>query len=121
MRLQEIQRLLRSFMPGIRIIKTRHERHEALEIVFIDAMYAGYRIIIREIWIGSVLKRYGYQLLHGETPLLRYDNAPHHPELDTSPHHRHIGSHVEPLKDYSLEAFLEESCRLMDMSCRRPG
>lgn len=96
-------------MPGIRAVKTRHERQGVLETVFIDAVYASYRIVIRETWVNGVLKRYGYQLLYGGTPLLRYDNTPYHPELDTFPHHRHVGSRVEPLRDYSLEALFRES------------
>ena len=46
---------------------------------------------------------------HGNKPLLRYDNAPHHPEIETHPHHKHVGDRVEPLHDHSLEALLEEA------------
>lgn len=34
--------------------------------------------------------RYAYQLLQGDQPILRWDNAPHHPELIVNyPHHVH--------------------------------
>ena len=42
--------------------------------------------------------------------IVRYDNAPHHPELDTCPDHKHLGpselaiAHPRP----SLNAFLAE-------------
>ena len=52
---------------------------------------------------------YGYQLLVDDKPLLRYDNAPHHPEIETFPHHKHVGDRVEPLHSPSIEAFLEEA------------
>jgi len=37
--------------------------------------------------------------------VLRYDNAPHHKELPTFPHHKHEGDKVEALYDYSIESF----------------
>ena len=36
--------------------------------------------------------RYHYQELSGF--VLRYDNAPHHPEVETHPDHKHIGDDV---------------------------
>ena len=47
--------------------------------------------------------------------VVRYDNAPHHPELDTFPDHKHLGpsevavAHPRP----SLSAFLSEVRRLV--------
>ena len=34
------------------------------------------------------LKRYSFQL-YGDRPILRWDNAPHYPDLLNSPHHFH--------------------------------
>ena len=45
-----------------------------------------------QIWINhSPLRtRYSYQLFGEERPILRWDNAPHHPELpENFPHHFH--------------------------------
>jgi len=33
---------------------------------------------------------YTYQYIRGGEALLRYDNAPHHPDLPTFPHHKHV-------------------------------
>ena len=33
---------------------------------------------------------YIYQYISGEEAIFRYDNAPHHPDLPTFPHHRHV-------------------------------
>lgn len=38
--------------------------------------------------------RYHYQSADGRM-LFRYDNAPHHPEIATYPHHVHVGDWVE--------------------------
>ena len=37
--------------------------------------------------------RYHWQASAGNV-ILRYDNAPHHPELETFPHHKHLGSRL---------------------------
>lgn len=34
---------------------------------------------------------YAYTYLRGGERVFRYDNAPHHPEIPTHPHHKHLG------------------------------
>ena len=34
---------------------------------------------------------YAYTYLRDDQRVFRYDNAPHHPEVATHPHHKHIG------------------------------
>jgi hypothetical protein len=34
---------------------------------------------------------YAYTYLRNDQCVFRYDNAPHHPEISTHPHHKHIG------------------------------
>ena len=34
---------------------------------------------------------YVYQYISGGEAVFRYDNAPHHPDLPTFPHHKHVG------------------------------
>ena len=70
-----------------------------------------YKIFISELLIkGSVIK-YSYTLLYGEYDekvILRYDNAPHHPYIETFPHHKHKNDKVKPLKNHSIDSFIEE-------------
>lgn len=40
--------------------------------------------------------------------LLRWDNAPHHPEIPTHPDHRHEGGQVAPSSRASIEEVLAE-------------
>ena len=35
---------------------------------------------------------YAYAYVSGDRHIFRYDNAPHHPELFTHPHHKHVGT-----------------------------
>ncbi len=56
-------------------------------------------------WEKSVV--YGYYMRisnHVEW----WDNRPHHPEISTFPHHRHIGDRVEKLENPDLSAFIEK-------------
>ena len=38
----------------------------------------------------------------------RYDNAKHHPEIETYPHHKHTPEGIEPSKEPSIEDVLDE-------------
>lgn len=40
--------------------------------------------------------------------LFRYDNAPHHPEIDTHPHHKHTPDRIIPSSMPSLQDILNE-------------
>jgi hypothetical protein len=40
--------------------------------------------------------------------LLRWDNAPHHPEILTHPHHKHDGERIGPAARVSIEDVLAE-------------
>ena len=40
--------------------------------------------------------------------LFRYDNAPHHPEIDTHPHHKHTPDKITPSSMPSLQYILNE-------------
>lgn len=54
------------------------------------------------IWLSY---RYHFQSVD---LLLRYDDAPHHPELATHPEHRHQGTGVGAGRHPDLEVFLQE-------------
>ena len=81
----------------------------------VEAKIGSYTLLVREIWIKNTLTRYGYQLLRNRSHVLRYDNAPHHPEVPTFPHNKHVGDDVEPLENPSLEKFLEEAKQIVDL------
>lgn len=48
-------------------------------------------LIVRHFNIVKTRYVYHYQQSDG-TLIFRYDSAPHHPELPTFPHHKHLGS-----------------------------
>jgi len=77
-----------------------------------------YRVVVTELLSDGAVKKYSYTLLIDDKPILRYDNAPHHPEIATFPHHKHVGGRVESLFDSSLEAFLKEARILIEQAER---
>jgi len=40
--------------------------------------------------------------------LIRWDNAPHHPEVPTHPNHKHEGEQINPSVRVSVEEVLNE-------------
>ena len=52
--------------------------------------------------------RYSYHYQKGDRLIFRYDNAPHHPELPTFPHHKHVGDRVEPCQEPDFHDVLRE-------------
>jgi hypothetical protein len=48
-----------------------------------------------------------YQDANGQL-VLRYDNAPHHPEISTHPHHKHIEDRIESAQVPDLSDVLRE-------------
>lgn len=65
-------------------------------------------IEIFQFYLKSVLLKYSYVYIMENKSILRFDNAPHHNELETFPDHKHIEEKVEELKDPSLKAFMAE-------------
>jgi hypothetical protein len=69
-----------------------------------------------EISEAIVLSADGLQWLsyryHYQDPLgalvLRYDNTPHHPEISSHPHHKHVGEQVVASARPALEDVLQE-------------
>jgi len=49
------------------------------------------KLHIREAWDDETLLRYAYYWLKQNDELrIGWDNAPHHPEVSTHPHHKHV-------------------------------
>ncbi len=52
---------------------------------------------------------YAYAYLRENQCLFRYDNAPHHPEIITYPHHKHIGENkLAPTEQPAIQQVLNE-------------
>ncbi|HUM72160.1 MAG TPA: DUF6516 family protein [Chloroflexota bacterium] len=69
-------------------------------------------ILYRDGQLIKLRYAYHYQNKAGDV-VFRYDNAPHYPNLITYPHHKHIGSVVEPAKMPDLSEVLREIEQLL--------
>ena len=71
-------------------------------------MVEGSMLHVREA-LFSHTSKYSY---HWQTPtgelVLRWDNAPHHPEIPTHPDHKHEGEQIGPSERASIENVLVE-------------
>ncbi|MCE4619396.1 MAG: DUF6516 family protein [Desulfurococcales archaeon] len=74
----------------------------------LQAVKRDFRAFISELILGGSIAKYSYTLLYNERAILRYDNAPHHPHIETFPHHKHEHDKVVPLPDHSVDAFIKE-------------
>ena len=66
------------------------------------------KLFVRE-YVDETERRYSYHWQTQENRLIRrWDNAPHHPQLDTFPSHCHQEGVLAPSAVMSLEEVLEE-------------
>ena len=64
---------------------------------FLDRSFLDiYEVVSTELGY-PVRVHYSYNYVRGTTCIFRYDNAPHHPEVVTHPHHKHIEGHAKAL------------------------
>ncbi|MCG7850476.1 MAG: DUF6516 family protein [ANME-2 cluster archaeon] len=70
----------------------------------------GYSLNFMEyILIGKQRPKYRFNLSDSKGKLIfRYDNAPHHIEISTYPHHKHIGKQVKSSEEIRLAEVISE-------------
>jgi len=79
-------------------------------VFFWDGSYLDiYEVVSTELGY-PVRVHYSYTYLRESRRVFRYDNAPHHPEIATHPHHKHIGvaDRLAPADQPSLSQVLAE-------------
>jgi hypothetical protein len=98
----EIERLDFDELSGRQgIIEGRLKFHDGSLLDFDEV------IIFRNEQIIKLRYAYHYQNESGKV-IFRYDNAPHYPNILTYPHHKHVGSAVEPAQVLDLSEILRE-------------
>lgn len=98
----EIERLDFDELSGRQgIIEGRLKFHDGSLLDFDEV------IIFRNEQIIKLRYAYHYQKESGKV-ILRYDNAPHYSNILTYPHHKHVGSAVEPAQVLDLSEILRE-------------
>jgi hypothetical protein len=69
-------------------------------------------LVVEEGVLSWISYRYHWQHANGRL-ILRYDNAPHHPEVESSPHHKHVGETVVASERPALPVLLAEIQRIL--------
>jgi len=100
---------LRSY-PALIIAIPQYEqriRGSVEQIKAVARLTNGSRLYINEVWLDGKLGKYAYYWLTPTDAVIRgWDNAPHHPEIDTYPHHTHQSGDVQPSQIRSLDDVL---------------
>ncbi len=112
--LRSINELLGEFKPVARVVEHYIDEGAGVKYtnarVFLRGLNA--LLVLREYWQGETLAIYGYYIRIGGQEEW-WDNRPHHSEIDTFPHHRHVGEKVSSLQNPALEEFLRRARELL--------
>ena len=57
--------------------------------------------------------RYAYHISKGSELVIRWDNAPHHKQIKTFPHHKHVGETILESGEMTIEVVLKELERII--------
>ena len=55
-----------------------------------------------------VTRRYAYHVFDGDTMIVRWDNAPHHRDISTFPHHKHVSGEIVESEEMRIGSALVE-------------
>lgn len=79
------------------------------EVLFSDGSRLVFFEFLRSTLTGLVREKYRYHFMDAVNQLIfRYDNAPHHPQVATFPHHKHQPSGVTECLEPGFEQALAE-------------
>jgi hypothetical protein len=80
-----------------------------------DSFLDLYEVVSTEIGY-PIRVSYAYTYVRNGSRIFRYDNAPHHPEIITHPHHKHIGqdNRLAPADQPTLNQVMSEVAGWLD-------
>ena len=111
--LDEIEKLIKDdhlviFSDFQRIYTSLNTAYLKAKVRFIDNSFLGiFYHILDENGLFSFDYRYHYMNAKN-TLIFRYDNAPHHPEVKSFPHHKHTFSEMEESEMPNIKDILSE-------------
>ncbi len=53
-------------------------------------------------------RRYAYHVFDADAMVMRWDNAPHHRDISTFPHHKHMGEEIAESEEMQISDVLAE-------------
>ena len=93
----------------------KEERKKSLYLRSCKVILDDFSILyIKEVWKGQKLLKYSYYWFTANNKLIMgWDNAHHHNELKSFPHHRHKESGVESSTEKNLEDVIEHIGKIL--------
>lgn len=91
------------------MVGSEHKGHIEGEIVFIKDNRLDFFELFEEKENTLKTLKYRFQYMKINEMIFRYDNAPHHADLETFPHHKHIKEAVLPSNKVNLLDVLDEN------------
>ena len=91
------------------VVKYEHRLKESVEqfkaiVELVDGSY----LRINEVWLNGELEKYAYYWLTPTDSIIQgWDNAPHHLEISTYPHHTHTKNRISVSQVRSLADVLD--------------
>ncbi len=110
-RVETVTELLKSsFQAPVRLLKLEIANNSPATGAFKLRVFFTESIIIDiyEYLKNGYTHKYSYSLIIEEHCVLRYDNAPHHKEISTYPHHKHINERITELYSPDIRSFISE-------------
>jgi len=91
------------FGPGAKTVYLRGQ------LTIIDSSTLEIAMFATESRGTLTVDKYRLHYMNGAGQMLfRYDNSPHHPEIDTHPHHKHTPDQIIPSNMPSIQDILNE-------------
>ncbi len=113
-------------MPVKDLILVLNNSKIVKEVLFVDFDGVGdyyrlkMRVELKNSWILQIwehktpeIRRYAYHIFNNSSTIIRWDNAPHHTDIKTFPHHKHVGDKIEESQEMDLFKVLKELERMM--------
>jgi hypothetical protein len=113
---QDIEHLLQTF-PTIQTytlnqkIHSRSQGYISGTIIFKNSTRLDF-MEVKHIEIATKLKYRYHYMDANQTMIFRYDNAPHHNEVSTHPHHKHTPTGVQESQEPTLDDILFEIAQI---------
>ncbi len=94
-------------IESIEQVSYREEEHISLIRAKLR-VFDGTMLWVREIYMHDTLETYSYYWLHSdESIIIGWDNAPHHRNIPTFPHHKHREGKIESSQERDLKDVLQ--------------
>lgn len=94
-------------IESIEVVEYTEEEHVSRIKIKLELLDASI-LWIREVEVRRSIVAYSYYWLRPDgSTIIGWDNAPHHREVETFPHHKHIGENIEPSQQTDIKKVME--------------